>query len=301
MKCIWNLAFGNWDKHYKLLITKRKMPNTKNERKDEKQMKKQNQKGITLIALIITIIVMLILVGVTISVALNGGLFSKAEEAGSKTKISQIQEALTLKKAEKVADNNGKEPTDYEITIDNLDMPEALKKEYGNKLKISKNGYLYYDASVVTDKEEQNQLKSMGIEEYVETNVGDSTDGETSEEDSDVKYYYTDYVEVRGIGHKGIFVVKELENDYREAIFYYSNEQECSYMDFSGIFRQSTATKDIVRGNLEIKEGTVLYSDGTVFIIENSIYLSDGPSEFYYEFKLTKLNDAIKNIIETAK
>ena len=65
-------------------------------------MKKQNhtshltlhtsQKGITLIALIITIIVMLILVGVTINVALNGGLFSKADEATTKTIIAQIQE-----------------------------------------------------------------------------------------------------------------------------------------------------------------------------------------------------------------
>ena len=136
-------------------------------------MNKEKQKGITLIALIITIIVMLILVGVTINVALNGGLFSKAEEAGSKTKISQIQEALTLKKAEKVADNNGKEPTDYEITIENLDMPESLKKEYGSKLKISKEGKLYYDASVVTNKEEQDTFKAMGIQEYVESSISD--------------------------------------------------------------------------------------------------------------------------------
>ena len=39
----------------------------------KKMLKKQN--GITLIALIITVIVMLILVGVTVNVALNGGLF----------------------------------------------------------------------------------------------------------------------------------------------------------------------------------------------------------------------------------
>ena len=37
--------------------------------------------GITLIALVITIIVMLILVGVTVSVAMQGGLFGKAREA----------------------------------------------------------------------------------------------------------------------------------------------------------------------------------------------------------------------------
>ena len=46
----------------------------------------KTNKGITLIALVITIIVMLILVGVTISMAVNGGLFSQAGEATGKTK-----------------------------------------------------------------------------------------------------------------------------------------------------------------------------------------------------------------------
>ncbi len=44
-------------------------------------MKKDN--GITLIALVITIIVMLILVIVTVSFAMNGGLFTNAREASS--------------------------------------------------------------------------------------------------------------------------------------------------------------------------------------------------------------------------
>ena len=42
-------------------------------------------KGITLIALVITIIVMLILVGVTISIAVNGGLFNYAKYASERT------------------------------------------------------------------------------------------------------------------------------------------------------------------------------------------------------------------------
>ena len=45
----------------------------------------KEQKGITLIALVITIIVMLILVAVTITMAINGGLFEKAGEAAKKT------------------------------------------------------------------------------------------------------------------------------------------------------------------------------------------------------------------------
>lgn len=45
----------------------------------------KGQKGITLIALVITIIVMLILVGVTITVAMQGGLFDKARQAATDT------------------------------------------------------------------------------------------------------------------------------------------------------------------------------------------------------------------------
>ena len=46
----------------------------------------KTQRGITLIALVITIIVMLILVGVTISMAVNGGLFNYAGKATGETK-----------------------------------------------------------------------------------------------------------------------------------------------------------------------------------------------------------------------
>ena len=50
----------------------------------------RGQKGITLVALVITIIVMLILVGVSVTVALNGGLFTTAEEA-----VNGTNQALT--------------------------------------------------------------------------------------------------------------------------------------------------------------------------------------------------------------
>ena len=62
-------------------------------------------KGITLIALIITIIVMLILVGVTINVALNGGLFKKAETATKDTEEKAILEEML---AMMEIDDNGK-------------------------------------------------------------------------------------------------------------------------------------------------------------------------------------------------
>ena len=52
----------------------------------------KEQKGITLVALVITIIVMLILVGVSVTVALNGGLFTTAETAVTNTEEELIKE-----------------------------------------------------------------------------------------------------------------------------------------------------------------------------------------------------------------
>ncbi len=69
-----------------------------------KMRKKLEAKGITLIALIITIIVMLILVAVTVSVALNGGLIGKAQEAKTKTEKAQIQERDLLTGRIKIGD-----------------------------------------------------------------------------------------------------------------------------------------------------------------------------------------------------
>ncbi len=77
-------------------------------------MKKFTQeKGITLIALIITIIVMLILVAVTITVALNGGLFTKADDSSLKTEKQSVYEQVV---AAMELDNNG-----------NLDVNETGK------------------------------------------------------------------------------------------------------------------------------------------------------------------------------
>ena len=47
----------------------------------------KGQKGITLVALVITIIVMLILVGVSVTVAIQGGLFTTAKDAANNTEV----------------------------------------------------------------------------------------------------------------------------------------------------------------------------------------------------------------------
>ena len=83
-------------------------------------VRKQNSKtnkGITLIALVITIIVMLILVSVTISMAINGGLFEYAGKAVSDTQAAIDEE---------------QELADGKITVDGKvynSIDEYLKKD----------------------------------------------------------------------------------------------------------------------------------------------------------------------------
>jgi len=98
--------------------------------------KKQNhtsQKGITLIALIITVIVMLILVGVTINVALNGGLFQKAETATRETEEKAILEEMLA-----MMDITDKGKINYSAII------EKMENKYG-KDNVS---YSYPNATI---------------------------------------------------------------------------------------------------------------------------------------------------------
>ena len=84
---------------------------------------KNTAKGITLIALVITIIVMLILVGVTISMALNGGLFGYAKKAARDTESQkQLEQELSSGKVTV----NGKEYASIDDYLNNRTEP----KEY---------------------------------------------------------------------------------------------------------------------------------------------------------------------------
>ncbi len=85
-----------------------------------------NYSGITLIALIITIIVMLILVGVTINIALNGGLFGKAREGASGTQIELDKEILASAALGTMGENG-------EVNFKELDgnLPDGFKGSNG--------------------------------------------------------------------------------------------------------------------------------------------------------------------------
>lgn len=115
-------------------------------------MRKTKENGITLIALIITIIVMLILVGVTVSVALNGGLFETAKDAANRTQIEAdrevlqaaivgaLDENLVIPNADSLKNNL---PEGWKVT--GLDGgPYTATSPKGNKFKVFENGIIEY-------------------------------------------------------------------------------------------------------------------------------------------------------------
>lgn len=83
----------------------------------------KKQKGITLIALIITIIVMLILVGVTVTTAINGGLFEKARIGAKGTQKEVDREKLNMAVAFAYDETTGK--------IDKTKLEQELGDEWG--------------------------------------------------------------------------------------------------------------------------------------------------------------------------
>ena len=113
----------------------------------------KNKNGITLIALIITIIVMLILVGVTINVALNGGIFERATDAKQKTAREVAKEEL-LSLVVATVDSTG----NLQITTTNLTKDEWTSEQSENedylKCTSPKNDVFYVsiETGAILDK-----------------------------------------------------------------------------------------------------------------------------------------------------
>ncbi len=99
------------------------------------RMKKKNDKGITLIALIITIIVMLLLVGVTLNVALQGGLFGNAKEASLGQAHSMVMELLKTEEFTYLTEKESGKTT--LALIDYLKEKGIITEETEDKYKIN--------------------------------------------------------------------------------------------------------------------------------------------------------------------
>ena len=118
----------------------------------------KKQKGITLIALIITIIVMLILVGVTVTTAINGGLFEKARIGAKGTQKEVDREKLNMAVAFAYDETTGK--IDKAKLIQELGVGWIVtesegtylceNERTGNKFKVTAGGE-------ITDEEIENE------------------------------------------------------------------------------------------------------------------------------------------------
>lgn len=122
-------------------------------------MNKEEQKGITLIALIITIIVMLLLVAVTISVAVNSGLFKHSGNATKQWAEEQYKEA-NINIDDKISDY-------VEGKTEEPNFPEG---------KVARIGEIYYSTlqnavdAVNEDRKETTIYLLASVEENIKIN-----------------------------------------------------------------------------------------------------------------------------------
>lgn len=152
-------------------------------------------KGITLIALVITIILLLLLAGVTVNVALDGGLIQSTNKTAFQTEVSSIKQKLEEKKSAKISLNGGREPQVYGITMDDLEISEEIRTKYGNKLVVSNNGILCYYPDLVNDSKERSWLEEINVYAYTNEPVIEGTSLVQLYNDNELKI--GDYVEYK--------------------------------------------------------------------------------------------------------
>lgn len=130
----------------------------------------KNNRGITLIALIITIIVMLILVGVTVNVALNGGLFSTAKQAASGMQMAQIRERAEVVKATLIAEAQ----SNNSIIVSKTEYKNRLLQEFegstavGSKVVVENSKYDIIIKNTDLDIEVVEHLAQIGPESLLD-------------------------------------------------------------------------------------------------------------------------------------
>lgn len=118
----------------------------------KEKMNKQNKNGITLIALIITIIVMLILIGVTVTVAINGGLFNTTKEAARETENAKIFEQIQVAVVNAYKVNQNDFTSEF-IQLTEKENSQYKLNQYNGWVKILKGEF---------DKEEDNEIDIIG-------------------------------------------------------------------------------------------------------------------------------------------
>ncbi len=160
----------------------------------------QDYSGITLIALIITIIVMLILVGVTVNVALDGGLFGKAREGVRKTQIAEVAELAQEEIVLEIANNGDITKEKLKNILDRYfkELPDplpnnlegamgTLRDEYGGYTDVPLSDI--YSGGITTPG-----IKAADVASDLSNFIGKTVTGYTSEKASNYQWqiFYAD-------------------------------------------------------------------------------------------------------------
>lgn len=148
-------------------------------------MKKlKRNSGITLIALIITIIVMLLLVGVTISVVLNGGLFTTAKSAATNTIIEAEKEHLLSAVVASMGDDA---KVNFAKLDSNLPTSEWTGKN-GTYTSPKENKYTVNEKGEITQKGDY-EVKTNYYKADLNGNIMVFAVSKTSETEVKITYY----------------------------------------------------------------------------------------------------------------
>ena len=129
-------------------------------------------KGITLIALVITIIVMLILVAITLTIAINGGIFDKATDAERLADIKETQNLIYTDLTAEIIDRESRLKLEDVTDI----LNKYVEQNYDeNQIEIDKiNGKLKFTGinfNTLT-KGYEFELKELDIFEVLEKGIG---------------------------------------------------------------------------------------------------------------------------------
>ena len=167
-----------------------------------KQKLKNTQRGITLVALIITIIVLLILAMVSIKIAIDGGLITKASKATDTHTIGAEKEAIGLGYSEYQMALANKE----NVTKPTIKVAEVTPKGEGWNVKFTKTNNEYQ----LSKNGEVLLAKQNGID-VIWTDNGDDTftKGEVTVKVGDIVNYdegtgYTTTVTASKSGHTDV-------------------------------------------------------------------------------------------------
>lgn len=241
----------------------------------------RRERGITLIALVITVIVMLILVGVTVTSAINGGLFSKAKNASTETENAKIFEQIQLAV---VASKKFENEIQYEELLDLLSAEKNsgnfneqnynMYKEFIELMRQNKPVYAYFRLVGLDSNTMQTIDEHLDKDEILEaccTLYGSSKsdlmqslkedEGITTEEEA--KKYFTDLLTDGANGTKQALgdQLKEWKtNDLNRSKLL--KELEPIMKDNNGIKKEEFGT------NIIVKEGNYIYNNNWAIVLK---------------------------------